>query len=78
MAIKKIYYILALLLCGMLLVGTSSLASNSTDHSPSRSVDETADLSADEEILHNSDLKLTDKVYTFLGDDEKIIRHYLT
>ena len=62
----------------MLLVGTSSLTSNSTDHSPSRSTDETADLSADEEIVHSSDLELTDKVFTFLAPNDIEVRdHYL-
>lgn len=79
MAIKKIYHIVALLACGMLLVGTSSLARNSTDHSPSRSVGETANLSTEEEILHISDLELTDKVYTFLApnDDNQTFDLYL-
>ncbi|MBA7652976.1 hypothetical protein ES703_60816 [subsurface metagenome] len=49
----------------MLLVGVSSLASSSTDHSASRNVGETAGSISDEAVLHNSDLELPDKVYTF-------------
>jgi len=79
MAIKKIYYILALLVCGILLISNSSFLSSSTDHSPSRSVDETGNSISDEAVLHNSDLELTDKVYTFLApnDDKQTFNLYL-
>ena len=70
---------MALLVGGILLVGTSSLASSSTDQSIPLHVEGMIAQDTDGQIIKNSDLELTDKVYTFLApnDDKQTFNLYL-
>jgi len=70
---------MALLACGMLLIGGNNLLNSSQDLSSAPNIYETITQDTDGQIVRNSDLELTDKVYTFLApnDDNQMFDLYL-